>query len=82
MTANERKISFLNKYFIYKKVRDVDASKVMLGLLHKTLAEVDDERKESEKAVEVVESTVQKQVIKVKKKIKKKVNLKMKESEK
>ena len=82
MTANERKISFLNKYFIYKKVRDVDASKVMLGLLHKTLAEVEEEKKETEKAEEVVESTVQKQVIKVKKKIKKKVKLKMKESEK
>ncbi len=83
MTANERKISFLNKYFIYKKVRDVDASKVMLGLLHKTLDEVDDERKESEKAVEVVEKTeekveeeTKKQTIKVKKKSKKKLRLK------
>ena len=87
MTANERKISFLNKYFIYKKVRNVDASKVMLGLLHKTLDEVDDERKESEKAVEVVEKTeekveeeTKKQTIKVKKKSKKK--LRLKESEK
>ena len=28
MNANERKISFLNKYFIYKKIRVVDADKV------------------------------------------------------
>jgi len=28
MTANERKISFLNRYFIYRKIRTVDAEKV------------------------------------------------------
>jgi hypothetical protein len=60
MSANERKISFLNKYFIYKKVRNVDASKVSLGLLHKTLAEVEEERKETEEVQEVVEKAIMK----------------------
>ena len=31
MTANEKKISFFNNYFIFKKVRNVDASKISLS---------------------------------------------------
>lgn len=30
MTANEKKISFLNRYFVYKKIRHVNAEKVAL----------------------------------------------------
>ena len=45
MSANERTISFLNRYFIYKKVRNVDADKVSLDLMHKT---VDDEKDEDD----------------------------------
>ena len=30
MTANEKKISFLNNYFVFKKVTDVNAGKVSL----------------------------------------------------
>ena len=33
MTAGERKISFLNRYFVYKKIRKVDADKVALQLM-------------------------------------------------
>jgi len=33
MTAGERKISFLNRYFIYKKVRNVDADKLATNLI-------------------------------------------------
>lgn len=44
MTDGERTISFLNRYFIYKKVRKVsDAAKVSLNLQHKTVDEVMDE---------------------------------------
>ena len=39
MTAGEKKISFLNQYFIYKKVRDVDASKVANMLLNQQESE-------------------------------------------
>ncbi len=48
MTDGERTISFLNRYFIYKKVRKVsDAEKVALNLQHKTAIEDKDETQES-----------------------------------
>jgi hypothetical protein len=52
MTEGERTISFLNRYFIYKKVRKVsDAAKVALNLQHKT---VDDMRESTITATEGV----------------------------
>ena len=33
MSANERKVSFLNRYFIYKKIRNVNAEKVSLEII-------------------------------------------------
>jgi SAM-dependent methyltransferase len=48
MTDGERTISFLNRYFIYKKVRKIsDAEKVALNLQHKTADEVMDEARGS-----------------------------------
>ena len=48
MTDGERTISFLNRYFIYKKVRKVsDAAKVAMNLQHKTADEVMDEARGS-----------------------------------
>ena len=67
MSANERKISFLNKYFIYKKVRNVDADKVTAGLLHKSEIEEQEEEKASEEAQEVVEKTIRKKKPRAKK---------------
>ena len=43
ISINERTISFLNRFFIYKKVRNVDADKVALELMHKTVDEEKDE---------------------------------------
>lgn len=37
MTAGERKISFLNRYFIYKKVRNVDADKLATNLISQSV---------------------------------------------
>ena len=37
ITAGERKISFLNRYFIYKKVRNVDADKLAANLLNQSV---------------------------------------------
>ena len=34
MTPSEKRISFLNKYFVYKKVRNVNAEKVSQLLLN------------------------------------------------
>ena len=52
MTANERTISFLNRFFIYKKVRNVDADKVSLELMNKTIDDEKDEEDQTKHAQE------------------------------
>jgi len=55
MSDGERTISFLNRYFIYKKVRKVsDVDKVSLNLQHKTASEVSIELDESQTAKQAV----------------------------
>ena len=44
MTSGEKNISFLNRYFIYKKVRNVNTKEVANSLLTKTY---DDELEET-----------------------------------
>uniref|UniRef100_A0A6C0KYG7 mRNA (guanine-N(7))-methyltransferase n=1 Tax=viral metagenome TaxID=1070528 RepID=A0A6C0KYG7_9ZZZZ len=39
MNANERKISFLNRYFVYKKLHTVNAEKVVNELMEETFVE-------------------------------------------
>jgi hypothetical protein len=51
MTDEERTISFLNRYFIYKKVRKVsDAEKVSLNLQHKYVNDEKYDKEETEEA--------------------------------
>ena len=47
MSEGERTISFLNRYFIYKKVHNVDAAKVSMSLQHKTSMEIKDQAAET-----------------------------------
>jgi hypothetical protein len=58
MTAGERKISFLNRYFIYKKVRNVDADKLATNLISQSvnieLDEADALRLQKEKVLTVL----------------------------
>ncbi len=54
MTRQEQDISFLNNYFIYKKVRSVDIKDIKIGLIQKTPQEEMNEVRESIKAQEVV----------------------------
>lgn len=54
MSAGERQISFLNRYFIYKKVRNVDTESVFLGLTKKTVEEERDEEEATKRAQEEV----------------------------
>ena len=76
MTAGERQISFLNRYFIYKKVRKVDTENVFLGLTNRTLVEEKAEEDETKRAQEEVLATVQKPApLKVKGKTKKNIKL-------
>jgi len=47
MSDGERVISFLNRYFIYKKVHNVDAAKVSMSLQNKTAKEINDQATET-----------------------------------
>jgi hypothetical protein len=59
MSAGERTISFLNRYFIYKKVRKVsDADKISLNLQHKTAVEERTEDLETAAAQQTVKQTL------------------------
>jgi hypothetical protein len=58
MYAYEKKISFLNRYFVYKKIRDVNAEKIALENLDETMEESRVEKLESFKAVKVAKEVV------------------------
>lgn len=58
MNANEKKISFLNRYFVYKKVRNVNAEKISLEFLDESMEQVRAEKKETISAVKVGKETV------------------------
>jgi hypothetical protein len=58
MYAYEKKISFLNRYFVYKKIRDVNAEKIALESLDETMEESRVEKLESSKAVKVAKKVV------------------------
>lgn len=70
MTAEERQISFYNRYFVYKKIRHVDSKKVaesILGVSSLQEEHVEDESKEAEK---VIQTSKKKKGKKIKKKLK------------
>ena len=73
MTSKEKRLSFLNNYFIYKKVHSVNAAQEELHYLGKKEQETTEEKFDSEK-VEKDDSPTPKQVRKIKK-YKKKVKL-------
>ena len=63
MSDYEQRISFLNRYFIFRKVRDVDAAKVAMSFLNQTVEEFDEEKatqKAQEAAKLVLKETAQK----------------------
>ena len=53
MTPSEKRISFLNKYFVYKKVRNVNAEKVSQLVLNLSETEKLEESQATEEAVTV-----------------------------
>ena len=67
MTTIEKKISFLNRYFVYKKVREVNVDKLYLELGEYNEAVVEREKKETKKAVVVAKE----EEIKLKPKVRK-----------
>ena len=55
MSANEKKISFLNNYFVYKKVRQVDSGTIYRNELGESVEEEKVVAEETEKAQEAAE---------------------------
>ena len=41
MTEDEKKISFMNRYFVFVKMREVDATNIYKNTTHKTAEEID-----------------------------------------
>jgi hypothetical protein len=58
LTVEEQTVSFLNRYFIYRKTHDVDAKEVAASLTGSTQAEVRTEKEEAEVAKEAAEKVV------------------------
>jgi hypothetical protein len=54
MNAYEREISFLNRYFVYKKIRTVNAEKISQSFISQSLEELQLEKIESKKAINYV----------------------------
>ena len=53
LTSYEKKISFLNRYFVYKKIREVNADKVQLDFDEYTEYEINENQKETKEVVSV-----------------------------
>ena len=53
MTEYEKKISFLNRYFVYKKIRNVNTEKVQMEFSDYSYSEIDNNIQESKNAVKV-----------------------------
>jgi len=53
MTEYEKKISFLNRYFVYKKVRNVNTDKVQMEFADYNYSEIENNNKETQEAVAV-----------------------------
>jgi hypothetical protein len=67
MSSFEKKISFLNRYFAYKKVIEVDIGKVYLDLSDYSETEMQRNYQETKNAVEVAKKEVQKEKPRVRK---------------
>ena len=68
MNANERKISDLNKYFVYKKVREVNAGQIAAVLSNQSPSQLKLEEK-TNKALDEIPEAPKPKVVKQKKKI-------------
>ena len=67
MFPYEKEISFLNRYFVYKKIRNVDAYKIANSFIHASRDEIILEEKSTEIAKEVVAKNIKNSKPKVKK---------------
>ena len=56
MTGYEREISFLNRYFVYKKIRTINAEKISESFISRLPEEIEYEKKETKKAEKIVKN--------------------------
>ena len=56
MTANEKTVSFLNRYFVFRKMRNVDAESMMKKMLSKDLDDIPIVVKDEEDEVETTKT--------------------------
>ena len=75
MTNNEKRISFLNRYIVYKKIRNVNAENVFLNYLKVSKGEQAEIEKEVKSVEQIVENIEKKK--RVAKKLKNKLKLVM-----
>ena len=75
MTNEEKKISFLNRYFIFEKIRNPNAKSVTLNALNKSETEYEANIKDNERVQNVVEDTIRKSAHSKPKKLKKRLKL-------
>ena len=77
MDDNERTISFLNRYFIFKKVRNVDAEKIMNNVFSEPSEEKEIEEEKKEEVIKIEEEKKEEPQIKIKAKkiVKKKIKI-------
>ena len=75
MTAFDKKISFLNRYFVYKKMREVNISKIQLEMSEYNAYDANINTKDTKQAVEIARKTTAK-LKPVVKKLTKKIVLK------
>ena len=68
MTDNEKKVSFLNNYFIFKKVRNVDASNVFKIQMEKANDTIDKNKEKLQRMKDNIK-VIKRNVVKLKRKI-------------
>ncbi len=61
MNSYEKEISFLNRYFIFKKVRHVDTEKIMMNAINELADQTLYEEEKTEETQKVIEETLNKE---------------------
>jgi len=67
MNPYEKEISFLNRYFVYKKIRNVDAHKIANSFIHVTRDEVELEKESTKIAQKATKTALEEKKPRVKK---------------
>jgi len=67
MTDYEKKISFLNRYFVYKKIRNVNTEKLQIEFSDYSPSELENDKIESNNAISIAKKTLRSKKPKIRK---------------